>query len=90
MHLTRIILEYVRRPIANNNRLKNRNKPKELFSKEKKKNRQTNDKQLCGTTGTITEDQSHNQMNSVHVEWPAAEETGTPATSTRKEENANE
>lgn len=36
MHLTRVILEYVRRSIANNNLLKNRNKPKELFSKEKK------------------------------------------------------
>lgn len=36
MHLTRVILEYVRRSIANNNLLKNWNKPKELFSKEKK------------------------------------------------------
>lgn len=90
MHLTRVILEYVRRSTANNNLLKNRNKPKELLSKEKK-NGQTNDKQMCGTVGSITDDQSHNQMNSVHVGWPVAEETGMSATSVGKEKkNVNE
>ena len=88
MHLTRVILEYVRRSIANNNLLKNRNKPKELLSKEKK---WANDKQMCGTVENITDDQSHNQMNSVHVGWPVAEETGMSATSLGKEKkNANE
>lgn len=44
---------------------------------------------MCGITGNITDDQSHNQMNSVHMEWPVAEETGMSATSVGKE-NANE
>lgn len=37
----RIILEYVRRPVENNI-LKNRNKPKQVLSKEKKEKKQAN------------------------------------------------